>query len=493
MRLYEQLKKELLVEGIKEVQAKYPSIEESKFYELIKLDPTYKEGVDSVGTYGKWILNLYNKNRLKDEDFYKVTDYLTEFEQKKKWIKQKDIGQYKTLPELAKALEEVSIELSQNQKDRAFKKRFKQAELDADLVYEDSDWEVWIPKTYESSCKLATNTEWCTGPSSHGNDYYYSMYTSKGPLYINLNKNDEDEKYQFHFPTKQFMDRHDSPIQLVDLLNKKGNEGLRSFYISLLKPEIDKIKENIQKNSGSDIPQSAWNSAFEDFMNILGELALDPEFKDDLDYFLSRADFFISSYDFEGNRDMSEDFIQACFEGDLWDKFYFGDVDALTEYIVDDINEKTKDVLVKFDFPRDTYELLLKGELPEEYEEFEVTLQDCLYYAARDAYTVGSEAAALSDFAYALKNSAPKGAEFVSFDDTGAIYKITREWLEENLDEIDYEMGYSSSDYFDGILSVLGEQVNDNFDFREPQYGWDDFDVDTFNSSLQEALYDNYL
>ena len=53
MRLIEELRKELLVEGIKEVQAKYPNIEESKFYQLIKLDPTYKDGVDSVGTYGK--------------------------------------------------------------------------------------------------------------------------------------------------------------------------------------------------------------------------------------------------------------------------------------------------------------------------------------------------------------------------------------------------------------------------------------------------------
>ena len=62
---------------------------------------------------------------------------MTDFESKKKWIKQKDIGQYKTLPDLAKALEEVSVELSQNQKDRAFKKKFKNADLDADLVYED--------------------------------------------------------------------------------------------------------------------------------------------------------------------------------------------------------------------------------------------------------------------------------------------------------------------------------------------------------------------
>ena len=63
MRLYEQLKKELLVEGIKEVQAKYPSIEESKFYELIKLDPTYKEGVDSVK---KSFEQYFNRRKLEN-------------------------------------------------------------------------------------------------------------------------------------------------------------------------------------------------------------------------------------------------------------------------------------------------------------------------------------------------------------------------------------------------------------------------------------------
>lgn len=495
MRLIEELRKELLVEGIKEVQAKYPNIEESKFYQLIKLDPTYKDGVDSVGTYGKWILNLYNKNKLKEEDFYKVTDYLTDFESKKKWIKQKDIGQYKTLPDLAKALEEVSVELSQNQKDRAFKKKFKNADLDADLVYEDEKWEVWIPKTYESSCKLATDTQWCTGPSSHGNDYYYNMYTSKGPLYINLNKNDEDEKYQFHFPTKQFMDRHDSPIQLSDLLNKEGNDGIRSFYISLLKPEIDKIKKDIE---GEDLQgvnkQRTLNKAFDNFMDILGDFALDPEFKEDLDFFLNNTEIEVESDEFEGDREMSGEFIQNCFSQDIFDYFDYSydDIDALNKYTISDISDETEKYLERFKFPYNVYTLILTGALPEEYSEYESDLIGCLQRATIDGASYGSERAALMDFEYAIEHSAPKGVEYIDYNSDGARYKISKEWLKKNLDEIDYQLGYYSDAYSECIREVLKDQVNEYFNFQEPYYGWNDFNKDAFNDRLQDELYDNF-
>ena len=51
----------LLMEDIDAVKRQYPKIEDEDFDRLIRLDPTFKEGKDSVGTYGKWILNLFNK------------------------------------------------------------------------------------------------------------------------------------------------------------------------------------------------------------------------------------------------------------------------------------------------------------------------------------------------------------------------------------------------------------------------------------------------
>lgn len=59
--LYEAYSVNRLREDIEAVLKLFPNIEKDKAMQLIRLDPTYKEGRNSVGTYGKWILNLYNK------------------------------------------------------------------------------------------------------------------------------------------------------------------------------------------------------------------------------------------------------------------------------------------------------------------------------------------------------------------------------------------------------------------------------------------------
>lgn len=84
------------------------------------------------------------------------------------------------------------------------------------MIYEDSDWEIWIPKTYAASCKLGQGTTWCT--ASTESDHYYKSYKEEygGEYYIIINKQDPAEKYQFHFESKQFMDRDDFDIDFAD-------------------------------------------------------------------------------------------------------------------------------------------------------------------------------------------------------------------------------------------------------------------------------------
>ena len=54
---------------------------------------------------------------------------------------------------------------------------------------------------------MEKNTQWCT--AADGNNQF-NYYNSQGPLYININKAD-NEKYQFHFESDQFMDETDTP------------------------------------------------------------------------------------------------------------------------------------------------------------------------------------------------------------------------------------------------------------------------------------------
>lgn len=48
-----QFNESLLNEDIASVMRLYPKIDKEMFMKLISLDPTYKEGRDSVGKYGK--------------------------------------------------------------------------------------------------------------------------------------------------------------------------------------------------------------------------------------------------------------------------------------------------------------------------------------------------------------------------------------------------------------------------------------------------------
>ena len=118
---------------------------------------------------------------------------------------------------------------------------------DANKVFDGNDWVVYIPKTYEASCKLGRGTTWCTATTQ--SDRYYNLYSDDGPLYININKHNPDEKYQFHFPSEQFMDKNDVEIDVLEFL--QNNEELLDFYGSepYIRMKIDVIEANTKIES----------------------------------------------------------------------------------------------------------------------------------------------------------------------------------------------------------------------------------------------------
>ena len=213
-------KMKLLVEGIQEVKKYYPDIPDDKFIQLIKLDPTYK-GDDRLGKAGKWILNLYKNKLLKDEDFYKVTDYLTTFFNHFRELpqEQRDIGRYKSLGELANIVanyENKEVIPTNRQLE-------KKAKSEAEKVYEDDKWLVIVPKTMKASQYYGANTKWCTAAKDENNAF--DDYNDMDNLYININKK-TGKKYQFHFYTGQFMDELDYPLDNNSFLS----EGLKQWY-----------------------------------------------------------------------------------------------------------------------------------------------------------------------------------------------------------------------------------------------------------------------
>lgn len=79
----------------------YSNIPQDEFWQIIKADPTYNEQKSQkMGKYGKWLLNLYKQGKLKNEDLYKATDYLSYFVKYYNKITEKDINKLPDLPSL---------------------------------------------------------------------------------------------------------------------------------------------------------------------------------------------------------------------------------------------------------------------------------------------------------------------------------------------------------------------------------------------------------
>jgi hypothetical protein len=118
-----------------------------------------------------------------------------------------------------------------------------------ELVYDGNEWRVIkikdnSPIGKEAACFYGGNmkeTRWCTsGPGLN----YFEGYIKKGPLYVIYRPTDTNispetglpkERYQFHFPDNQFMDKDDHQIDLVKYLNGPMAE-LKDFF----KPEFAK-------------------------------------------------------------------------------------------------------------------------------------------------------------------------------------------------------------------------------------------------------------
>lgn len=124
----------------------YPTLSPAVFDMCIALDPTYDVHKDRAGTYGKWILGLAVRNGGQIPDEGHIEDSLVRFEENKANLKNKDIGQFKTVAELDAYLDNPDSykDLSKRQQLRQVQKAVHNTDIskDAELVFEDSDWQV---------------------------------------------------------------------------------------------------------------------------------------------------------------------------------------------------------------------------------------------------------------------------------------------------------------------------------------------------------------
>lgn len=427
----EELEEELLSEDIEGMKKYYPNIPDDKFQAIIELDPTYKQGSNNAGTYGRWLLAIANKNNGEIDNVGHVKDLLTRFEENKKVLKNKDIMKFKSVQEVEDYLNDENNynELTDRQKLRQTQTAVRKSDVtkDAEKVYEDEEWEIWVPKTYEASCKLGQGTSWCTASTS--SDYYYDRYTSDGSLYINIKKKN-GAKFQFHFESHQYMNADDEEIDIFEFFKKYPK--LVDFYSNI-------------KSADSD-----------------------SEIKIDLDEFIDCAK----------NRNMSPKFLRAVFENQFGDSFdlidyfdvygvSFSDIIGLIKYLSDG----NKKLLNSLGIQSGN----IKNVIDSNSEDYDEDIYDAFARSATDGLNGGAIEACLSDFDRAIKDVFKYPVEL---KDDELIIKI---------DDDKERFIYSLFDE-DELACEFGNKFGNKF--YEPRYGWYGFSEETFNNRLSNELYD---
>lgn len=273
-------------------KGKKPLLTPQELYMLVVADPQTKveEGFDmldmnnfdgnwsvikKVGPYAQWLIKTYLNQRPKDdqgqfldlsdkttanfakimktqflEDLYKISADLRKFDRHKAKIptELRDIN--KLTPEkLYDLVKDFSMEKLKASKEEKKIASQTYEHPGAEIVYRGSDWTISKIENKgqlgkDAACFYGGNqmepskgeTRWCTSAPGLS---WFDRYIKDGPLYVVIPNRDAGkrgeisglpaERYQFHFPSNQFMDVHDHTVDLVKLLNGPMSE-LKPFF-----------------------------------------------------------------------------------------------------------------------------------------------------------------------------------------------------------------------------------------------------------------------
>lgn len=204
----------------------------------------------------KWVLRLYEKNPNQTMNELRLLNIdgninILQMFQRLKDLNlltnnSADIGRYSSIRELYTVVtmfDSQDLEGDNTErKKRLMRPEFIEARNDIEILYEDDDWLVISPNSYEASVYWGHGTSWCTAYKDQRN--YYDDYSRQGRLYINIDKENGD-KYQFHFESDSFMDKYDHKIGKPVFENIEATPNLIKFYEEELTPtNFERLSEN---------------------------------------------------------------------------------------------------------------------------------------------------------------------------------------------------------------------------------------------------------
>ena len=267
------------------------------------------EQLKKIGKYTKLLLNMFKRNNLKLEDLPKAKEYLSYVY---KHTVPLDANKIKTLGDLYQVVKGYYVKDTKNLTD------VLQAidESEYKKIFQSENWTIFVPLTEKAACYLGVNTEWCTtwGPLSLNPDYKdrtnrFNDYNRTDKLYIIINNTNLNDKYQFHFPSKQFMDKEDKRIDSGKFLEK--HTDIRNFFFpSFIKDDLSQNEISLEIGRLSVLSPSDATKLIERVSSKLAEvnpliraiidrdedevnnLISDPEMSDTIDFNGSSISFY---------------------------------------------------------------------------------------------------------------------------------------------------------------------------------------------------------
>lgn len=267
-----------------------PKVTKDMFLALIQADPTTKmNNVDPMtadekelmqikpGGYSEWIIKHYLNPEIPEEyqsldkeseqfkkvllrqrevyfeDLFKVTNDLQKFSRFKNRIQgERDLNRM-TPSQLYDAVKDFSLEKIKASAEEKKKAQETYEHPGGEIIFKGDKWTVAKisdrgPLGKDAACFYGGNylepskgeTRWCTSAPGLS---WFDRYIKDGPLYVVIpnqwegqrgeKSNLPAERYQFHFPSNQFMDVHDRSVDLITMLNGPMEE-LKSVF----KPEF---------------------------------------------------------------------------------------------------------------------------------------------------------------------------------------------------------------------------------------------------------------
>lgn len=264
-----------------------PVMDKNSLMKLINADPKSRvddSEVKKVGEYTQWLIKQYlkllppageemDKNSKPNlilffEDLYKTTQDLQKFDRFKSRLSEKDINKY-SIDSLFDAVKDFSLEKTKATADEKKEASKTFVYPGSELVFDGPNWVITKVTDKGKLGKDAAcffggyneETRWCT--SAPGLQWF-EKYIKDGPLYQVFKKGSKptdrtglpSERYQFHFPSNQYMDINDRQIELVNFLNGQGEEMKDYFRPEFLKgmatgSKNDKITVNYPGDASS--------------------------------------------------------------------------------------------------------------------------------------------------------------------------------------------------------------------------------------------------